>query len=79
MQNTISTQQLLDGLLEGRVDLSTLSLKEFLEISFLHAMSSNVININNKVMYGGNLFNIHCCVEGIEALPDAVKGLKVTQ
>lgn len=74
-----STQELLDKLVAGELDLSEISFLEFLQLAFLHAMDSNIINVDKRIIYGSNVFNVHCCVNAIEPQDAAYKTLSEKQ
>ena len=68
MQFTISpsdSERLITGLRDGTLDLNTVSMAEYLQISFLTLMSGEEIHIEQKMVAGGNVFNLHACVSSV--------------
>lgn len=66
MSVTISsnrTREILDRLEAGQIE--GISLEEFMQVSFLSLMSGDEVHIEEKVMYGGNLFQLHACVNSV--------------
>lgn len=46
----------------ARNDFKGISLKEYMQVSFLSLMTGEEQHIEEKVMYGGNVFSLHACV-----------------
>lgn len=59
-------EEILKSLDSGKIDCSKVTLEEFVQVSFLQLMfGTDETHLNQKLMYGGNLFNIHVCVAQI--------------
>ena len=52
-------------LLETGKDLDKISMAEYLQVSFLTLMSGTEVHTEEKIMYGGNVFQLHACVSQI--------------
>ena len=66
MTDTISTsraEQVIEAMATNR--LEGISLEEYLQVSFLTLMSGEEQHLEEKVMYGGNLFTLHACVSAV--------------
>ena len=66
MNITISpnrTKEVVERLEAGK--LAGITMEEYLQVSFLSLMSGDEIHLEEKVMYGGNLFTLHACVSGV--------------
>lgn len=60
-------EEIIDSINNGTVDATTVTLAEFMQVSFLELMYNDEqpLDVNQHMMYGGNLFNIHVCVAQI--------------
>lgn len=58
--NTIS-----EGIDRGSLDYSTVSMKEWMEVSFLMLYHGKESQLEQKMVYGGNLFQFHACINQI--------------
>jgi len=47
-------------------DLDGISMREYMEVSFLTLMSGEEVHVEEKVMFGGNLFTLHACVSQVK-------------
>lgn len=71
MPSTISitedrTNYLMERLEDGTLDFNTVTMAEWLQISFLVSFhSGEPMHLSEEIMYGGNLFSLHACVEQI--------------
>lgn len=61
--STNRTEEVLD--MVDRGDYKGISLEEYMQVSFLALMSGDESHIEEKVMYGGNLFQLHACVHQV--------------
>lgn len=59
--------EVLEGILEkiSGQKYDDISLTEFLQASFILLYSGNVMEIQQKFMYGGNIYRIETCVRGV--------------
>ena len=57
------TKEILERLEAGRVE--GISLKEFMEVSFLALMSGDEVHVEEEIMHGGNVFCLHACVNSV--------------
>jgi len=48
---------------DGKFDMNSISMAEWLQIAFLLLYHGELINIDQKVMYGGAMFNLHACLD----------------
>jgi hypothetical protein len=55
-----------------------ISLEEYMQVSFLSLISGDEVHVEDKVVYGGNVFLLHACVsqvnpaEKVEALREVI-------
>lgn len=71
------TRELLRSMVAGTADLDQISVQEWIQVAFIHAMSRGVIDIDVPLVYGGQRFSIHMCINQIgpgEALDAALIG-----
>lgn len=61
--STVRTEQILDKI--ERNDFKGISLEEYLQVSFLTLMSGEEQHLEEKVVYGGNVFELHACVQQV--------------
>lgn len=60
------TLEIIEGVEDGTIDLNKITMAEWLQVSFLAAVGDgDVIHVSQKMMYGGNLYTLHACVEQI--------------
>jgi hypothetical protein len=81
MNDSISenrAEAIFNGLAEGTIDLSTITLEEYLQVSFLYLVSTEEIHIEQKVAYAGGIYNLHACVNNISP-PERVDNLNREQ
>jgi hypothetical protein len=53
----------------GTADLTEISMQEWLQIAFIHAIDSGVIHLDLPVVYGGQSYNVHMCIDSIGPSP----------
>ena len=70
-QSMESTQALLDGLSNGNKTLADLTVLEFIQLSFLYAAENKEYQIDQKLIYGGNVFTVRCAVTEINPIQAA--------
>ena len=50
----------------ARADYEGISLEEYMQVTFMDLMDSGKAeHLNTRIMYGGNVFALHSCVEQI--------------
>ena len=68
MTDTISpsrTKDIAAGLEAGTLDFANVSMEEYLQVSFLMLYHGEEVHIEQKVMYGGGLYNLHACLSQV--------------
>jgi hypothetical protein len=67
-----------DELIAGTLDLDSITLKEYLDVSFLSLFDKLEVNSDHRVFYQGNIYQLHACVTGV--VPNQpVEDLRKTQ
>ena len=62
----LRTLEIIQGVEEGTIDLDKITMSEWLQVSFLAAVGDgDIVHVTQKMMYGGNLYSLHACVEQI--------------
>lgn len=72
-----STREILAAMMAGTLDLNEITMAEYLQITFIHAMNNGIIHIDQPVMYGGQLYSVHMCMNKVgpsASLDDALAG-----
>ena len=59
------TEYIAEGLKEGTLDFNTITMAEWLQFSFLMLYHGEQPHIEQNVMYGGNVYTLHACVQGV--------------
>lgn len=54
------TEEILDAMEDGFY--GGISLEEYMQVSFLMLMSGDEQHVEERIMYGGNVFELHACV-----------------
>jgi hypothetical protein len=54
-----------DELVAGELDLESITLKEYLDVSFLSLYDGLEVNSDIRVVYQGNVYQLHTCVTGV--------------
>ncbi len=54
-----------DALIAGEADLSNITFEQYLQVSFLSLFDGLEIHNELKVIYKGNVFTLHACVNGV--------------
>jgi len=57
------TEEILNKLDAG--DIDGISLREFMQISYLAMVGGDEVHLEMKIIYGGNTFNMHSCVSQV--------------
>jgi len=57
------TDEILNAIERG--EYKGITLEEYMQVSFLTLMSGEEQHIEERIMYGGNLFNLHACVSQV--------------
>ena len=69
------TSELIKQMQAGTAALDQVTVEDWLQIAFIHAVDSGVIHLEQPVVYGGQLFNVHMCIDNIgpsQSLDDAL-------
>ena len=77
-KNTVTEQrfqEIVDGINNNTIDYATVTVQEWLEVSFLMLFHGEESHIDIKIMYGGGVYGLHSCISGV-APPEKVAGLK---
>ena len=53
------------GIEDGEIDLRTISVATWLQVSYLALFNKEVTNGEQTIVYKGNVYNLHFCVSGI--------------
>lgn len=65
-----STEEILAAVNRGEYDKVTLA--EYMQASFLTLFNGDDHHVDQKVMYGGNLFTLHTCIAAVSPPQDTV-------
>ncbi len=63
-------EKIREGLISGKIDLHTISMATWLQVSYLALFNKQVTNGEQTIVYNGNVYNLHFCVSGV--VPPAV-------
>lgn len=69
------TAKLIARLESGTAPLDEISMSTWLQLAFLHCIDTGLIHLEQPVIYGGQHFNLHMCIDRIGpsySLDDAV-------
>ena len=58
-------RQIVDAINDGSLDYATVTLEEWLQVSFLALYHGEGVDIELPVVYGGARFLLHACVEQV--------------
>ena len=78
MTDTISPNRVVevrDGLESGTLEFATISLEEYLQVSFLMLYHGEEVHVEQKVVYGGGVYNLHACLALVHP-PSAIAELR---
>ena len=70
-------EEIVNGLADGTLDLTTVTLAEFVQVSFLRLVSFDETHLEQTIMYGGNVFKFHACVSEIQPMQSIVGDWRV--
>lgn len=59
------TEQKINALLNGVLDLNTISLREWIELSYMSLFHKEELQLNINIVEGGNVVRLHTCVQAI--------------
>jgi len=67
MTVTISNERTAEIIkaLETGHGLDKVTMEEYLQVSFLTLMSGDEVHSEERIMYGGNVFSLHVCVNQV--------------
>ncbi len=65
MESSHDFERIRDGLTDGTLDLSTISVQEWLEVSFLSMYGGEELHIDTKVISKGCVYHLHLCVQQV--------------
>lgn len=69
------TSELIAQMQAGTAALDQITVQDWLQIAFIHAIDSGIIHLEQPVVYGGQRFNVHMCIDNIgpsQSLDDAL-------
>lgn len=58
-------REIVQGINDATLDYATVTLEEWLQVSFLHLYHGEEVHIELPVVYGGAAFHLHACVEQV--------------
>lgn len=67
-----------EKIMEGTLDLRTISLAQWMHVSFLSLFNQQETHIQQTVLFQGSVYSLHACVNGVVP-PEAVARLKEKQ
>jgi len=82
MSDTISesrTEHIIEGLKAGTLDFEKVTMAEWLQVSFLMLYHGQETQINQNIVYGGSVFNLHACVTSVHTTAGSLEELKRVQ
>lgn len=82
MSDTISenrTTEIIDGLEAGTLDYNTVTMAEWLQVSFLMLYHGQETHVEQKVTYGGAVYKLHACVAAVNPAIGDTKKLEAKQ
>ncbi|KKL27733.1 hypothetical protein LCGC14_2382220 [marine sediment metagenome] len=71
-------EKIREGLIKGTIDLTTISVAQWLHVSYLALFAQKETHMERAVVYEGNVYNLHLCVSGVMP-PEATAKLKHKQ
>lgn len=78
-ENDITSREFLNALLDGRVDLDKVTMAEYMQIALLHALDNGIINLDLRLIYGGEVYNVHSCINKIDGSDALAASIGSTQ
>ena len=82
MPPTISKNDIVafvEGLESGKIDYSKVTVHEWMQVSFLMLVHGNELHIDQQVLYGGSVYQLHACVEKIDVASGVTEQLGTKQ
>lgn len=76
-ENTESTRDKINAIIDGTLDPSTVTMAEYLQLCMIAAMNNDILHIEQPVIYGGQYYNVHMCMSKVgpsATLDDALTG-----
>ena len=71
-------EKIREGLINGTIDLTTISVAQWLHVSYLSLFAQKETHMEQAVVYEGNVYNLHLCVSGVVP-PEAAEKLRDKQ
>ena len=75
----LTSNEFLDALLDGKVDLDKITMAEYMQIALLHALDNGIINLDLRLIYGGEVYHVHSCVSRVEGSDTLARTIGSTQ
>jgi hypothetical protein len=63
----------------GTADLDGISVQEWLQVAFIHAIDTGILHLDVPVVYGGQSFNVHMCIDSVGPSPSLDDAMSNTQ
>lgn len=57
--------EIVDGIRDNTIDYDTVSMQEWLQISFLMLFDGDEVHMELPIIYGGSTYHLHACVEQV--------------
>jgi len=58
-------EKIREGIISGKIDLRTVSMATWLQVSYLALFNKQVTNGEQAIVHNGNVYNLHFCVSGV--------------
>jgi len=65
MTSETRAHEIIDGIDNGTLDYATVTMEEWLQVSFLSLFHGEEVHIELPIVYGGCAFHLHACVEQV--------------
>ena len=68
-------EKIREALIKGTIDLRTISVAQWIQVSYLNLFSQKETHMQQAIVYDGNVYNLHLCVSGVipPASPDKLR------
>ena len=68
-------EKIREALIKGTIDLRTISVAQWIQVSYLNLFSQKETHMQQAIVYDGNVYNLHLCVTGVvpPASPDKLR------
>ncbi len=76
LESSLDFKRIRDGLNDGTLDLSTISVQDWLEVTFLSMYGGDEVHIDTSIVDRGCVYHLHMCVQGVVPPGQQVKQLK---